>query len=326
MAPVVITIRPAAVTAQAAMANAPNVPAARLGVRVSAATVPTVRLATEAARNGPLNAGATGSDPSDRTVPVEAVTVTNVIRAARVGRDHPIERLEVTAAAVPTMATAGTVLTAEMVVPRVHGARTTAGVTAAGPGVLTLSGAARVAIAPTESVAPRAQVGATDPGHVIVSGANDPTVQARATAVAVSVPSAVEVVTVDATAVRTAPGATGSVPGATVTVSVQRARVVDGTATAVSVPSVVDATGSAPSVRSEGARVAEAGSSAVEIVSRDVTTAAGATMRGVPIVRAMATAMVDEGAMIVVGGKTPCGRATDARPAVTAMPVPRKKS
>ncbi|WP_143785382.1 hypothetical protein [Okibacterium fritillariae] len=323
MAPAVTTTRPAAVTAQAATANAPNVPAARLGVRVSAATVPTVRLATEVAPIGPLNAGATGSDPSDRTAPVEAVSVTNVIRAAR---DHPIERLGVTAAAVPTMATAGTVLTAEVVVPRVHGARTTAGVTAAGPGVLTLSGAARVAIAPTESVAPRAQVGATDPGHVIVSGANDPTVQARATAVAVSVPSAVEVVTVDATAVRTAPGATGSVPGATVTVSVQRARVVDGTATAVSVPSVVDATGSAPSVRSEGARVAEAGSSAVEIVSRDVTTEAGATMRGVPIVRAMATAMVDEGAMIVVGGKTPCGRATDAPPAVIAMPVPRKKS
>lgn len=322
MAHAATTTRPAAVTAQAATANATNVPAARPGVTVSVAIVPTVRLATEVAPNGPLNAGATGSDLSDRTVPVEAVGATNVIRAARAGRAHPIERLGVTAEAVPTMATAETVLTAAVVAPRVHGARTTA----AGPGVPTPSGAARVAIVPTAIVAPRVQVGAMDPVHVMESGANVLTAQARATAVAVSVPSAAEIVTVDATVDRTAPGATGSVPGATVTVSVQRARAVDGTATAVSVPSAVEATGSAQSVRSEGARVAEAGSSAVEIVSHVAMTAAGATMRGVPIGRAMATAMVDEGAMIVVGGKTPCGRATDARPAATAMPVPRKKS
>jgi hypothetical protein len=298
MAPAGTTTRPAAVTAQAATANATNVPAARPGVRVSAAIDPTERLATEVAPNDPLNAVATGSDPSDRTVPDEAVSATNVIRAARAGRDHPIERPVVTAEAVPTMATAATVPTAEAVEPRVL----------------------------AESAAPRVQIAATDPVHVMASGANVPTEQARATAVVVSVPSAAEVVTVDETDGRTAPGATGSVPGATVTVSVRRARAADGTATAVSVPSAGDATGSVPSARSEEALVVEAGSGAVEIVSRVAMTGAGATMRGGPIVRAMATAMVDEGAMIVVGGKTPCGRATDARPAVTAMPVPRKKS
>jgi hypothetical protein len=295
---------------------------------VSVETVGTVRLETAVAPSVLSAAAVTGSDPSDLSATVGVVSGVNGTRAARAGRDHPTALLGATGmgnvVVVRSTVTPATVLTAGAAGRTGHDGPTERDATVR-PAVPTRNAGVRATVAPTAIV--------TDRGRDVATAAE------AATEGAASVPSEAVLAMVGATGVRTVLDATGSVREVTVTVSVPRGPAADGTAIAVSVRSVERGTEIGLSVRSEergtetgrsvrsvAVPVAEVETSAAVIVSRVVMTGAGATMRGVPIDRAMATATAGVGAMTAVGGKSPCGRATDARLGETAMHGRRKRS
>lgn len=307
--------------------SAPAVP----GVMGSGESVPTAHLARAVAQSVRPEAGVTDNGPIVRSGRVEAESATNGTRAGRVGRDHPTVSLAVTAtvnAGVDLQkAMEATVPTAGALARGAQAARAAPVAIAAVPVARTLSGGARGAVAPV-NVTGRAGVVASEV-RGMRAAASVPSVEVRGMRGAASVPSVGVAVLARVVAMvdRTVLAATVSAREATVTVSGPAGRPADGTATAVSVPSAAElVTESAPSVRSAGARVAGAVSSAVGIGSRGVTSGEGATTRDDPTVRAMATVTVDADVTTAAEGMTPCGRATGARLAEIVMPALTKKS
>jgi len=303
------------VPARAAIVSATTGRADQATVTVSEASVPTEHhLVTAVEANAlPGEPGVMDIGRNVRPARVEAENATNGTRAVRARPDHPTALRGVTA-----MVNAGVVRTTDRM----------------GIGPLAETATVRVRDGATEAA--RVTVGAASVRMaavhatvaVLVTGSavSGPTVAARVMVGAASVRTAAVLAMGNVTDVHMVPVVMVSAQGATATVSVPLARAVHETATADHVHSVGLARENAPSVRSVAAHVEEAESNVEGTVSRDATTGVGATMRAVPIVRAMMTATVDVGATIVAGAKTPCGPATDARRAATAMHVPRKKS
>ena len=338
-------------TAEAGVPNATIGPVVQAGVTASEASDRTERLATAAAMTArPAVLGVTENGPNARTARVVALSAMNGIRAAKVRPDHPTDLRGVTAMgnAVDAHLAVQTEIDplARTAAGRVQVARTVPDATELVPVAPTVNVAGTATAAPSAIATVRVRDGLTEVARVTVAAESVPTaavhgivavlvtgsavsvltVAAPVMVGAVSVRLAAVLVTGSAVSVLTVVVVTVSGPGVIVTVSVLLAPAVHEMETEDSGHSVGPARGSAPSVRSAGARVEEAESSAAETVSRDATTGVGAMTRAVPTVRAMVTATVDVGATIVAGGKTPSGPATDARRAATAMHVRRKKN
>ena len=339
------------VPARAAMVSAMTGRAVRAAGTVSEASVLTGRLATVVEANArPQELGVTDNGRNARQVRAEAESATNGTRAVRARPDHPTALRGVTAtvnaADVRTMAQMEIGPLAEVAPGRAQGARTVPDAMVQVPVAPTANVAGRALAAHTATATVRVRDAATETGRVTVaavsartavvhgmvavhataSAVSVPTVAAPVMLGAVSAPTGAVHVTASAMGARMALVVTVSVQRATATVSVLLARAVHATATGDPDHSVGLVKGNAPSVRSAEAHEGEAESSVAGTGSRDATTGVGATTRAVPIVRAMATATVDAGAMIVAGGTIPCGPATDARLVATAMHEPRKKS